>query len=219
VNAGPIAELNHISDESMTQHGRVPWYEPSSLGDDQRIADKHIMSSLRSSSSSLLPLVDCRGRLEGPFNAMLADPMLDNAPQDLRSMIRYRTGLTSRQREIATLAVAAAERGEFEWYAHRLTGGEAGLESSELVGLRTNMPVTTFDAGENMVRELVQSLLMDRDLPDRLFEEAKRSLGLIGVVELITLTSYYQLLALSLRVLRTPLLQGVEVVFGAGLEQ
>jgi hypothetical protein len=53
------------------------------------------------------------------------------------------------------------------------------------------------------------------DLDDELFDQAQTQFGPGGLSELLTLVGYYELLALSLRVWRTPLPDGAEGVFGS----
>jgi 4-carboxymuconolactone decarboxylase len=68
-------------------------------------------------------------------------------------------------------------------------------------------------ADEALVRRVAVNLLRSRDLDDDLFAEAQRTLGTTALTEVITLVGYYDLLALSMRVWRTPLPPDVAPVF------
>jgi 4-carboxymuconolactone decarboxylase len=101
----------------------------------------------------------------------------------------------------------------FEWLAHELVGRQAGLTDAELAALHDGAPAPTLDEAESLVRELVRAFLRDRDLDDPTFAKATKALGKRVLMELIALVGYYELLALSLRVWRTPLPAGAEAPF------
>jgi alkylhydroperoxidase family enzyme len=187
------------------KHGRLPWFAPDELSVEQRRLYDAIVGGPRSAGVRAFDLTDREGRLNGPFNALLVSPEVGNAVQELGAAIRYRTALGARSREIAILELAAQRRCEFEWYAHERVGQAAGLTQSEIVALLEGADAPTFDAGEALVRRLVRALVVERDVGDPLFEEAQTQLGTRAVMELVTLVGYYDLLALSLRVWRTPL--------------
>lgn len=165
--------------------------------------------------------MDEAGRLTGPFNAMLVNPAVGDALQQLGAAIRYRTALPARVREVAILVVAAYRRSDFEWHAHAPLAREAGLNDEDLAAIRRcqdpggpatpEPPVLASD--DYLVRRVVQALLVQRDLDDTLFALVTGKFGVACVVELITLVGYYDLLALSMRACRVELPVGVGPVF------
>lgn len=196
------------------KHGRLTWYEPGALTDEQRILYESITGGPRSQGPRTFPLTDEAGRLHGPFNAMLASPEVGAALQELGAAIRYRTSLPARARELAILEVAAARRSDFEWYAHERVGKSAGLTDRELAAVREGAEAPTLDAAEQLIRRVVQALLNARDVDDALFAQAQAEFGERGLMEVVALVGYYELLALSLRVWRTPLPGGAALAFG-----
>jgi hypothetical protein len=129
--------------------------------------------------------------------------------------VRYRTSLTDRAREIAVLEVAAAERSDFEWYAHERVRRRAGLTGDEIRAVARNAAVIpTLSQEERCVRAVAQRLLTLGDLDDAAYGEASAVLGTVRLHEVVVLVGYYTLLALSLRVWRTPLPAGETSPFG-----
>lgn len=63
------------------------------------------------------------------------------------------------------------------------------------------------------MHELTGTLVRERDLDDAAFARARAELGERMLMELIALVGYYDLLALSMRVWRTPLPAGAEVTY------
>ncbi len=187
------------------KHGRLPWYDPETLDPASRRLYDAILAGPRGQGVQIVPLCDDGGRLYGPFNALLAAPDIGSAVQDVGRRIRYDGALSGREREIAILELAALRTSAFEWYAHERLGRHAGLTEDEIVALRDGADAPTFAARETLVRATVRELVLTRDISDARYDEAERILGSSLVVELVLLTGYYDLVALSLRAFRTPL--------------
>lgn len=194
-------------------HGRLPWPTPEELDEPRRVVYDAIAGGPRAADPDLFRLTDSEGRLEGPFNAMLVSPGVGLALQDLGAAVRYRTRLTDRTREIAILALAALRRSDFEWYAHERVGRRAGLTDEELSALRAGEETSTLSEAEAAVLRVTTALATAGDLDDDLFAQAESTLGREKLAELVVLVGYYDLLALSLRVWRTPLPAGEQSAF------
>lgn len=197
----------------MAQHGRLPWFAPQDLDPPARALYDAITGGPRAQGARAFPLTDEDGRLNGPFNAMLVSPEVGTALQELGAAIRYRTSLGARAREIAILEVSVLRRCSFEWYAHERVGRQAGLTGEEIAALHAARDAPSFTAEESLVRELARTLLRERDLGDAAFARAEQALGTRVLMELIALVGYYDLLALSLSVWRTPLPAGAPPAF------
>jgi alkylhydroperoxidase family enzyme len=153
--------------------GRIHWYEPDELDAEQRAVYDAIAGGPRGQGFQPFPLTDRAGRLNGPFNAMLASPPLGSALQRLGAAVHYQTDLTSREREIATLEVSARRRSEFEWYAHERIGRHAGLTGDEIAALKDGAAIPSLSEREALVRDVVRTLIVDGDLADELFARAR----------------------------------------------
>ena len=195
------------------KHGRLRWYEPAELSDEGRRLYDLIVEGPRAQGAQAFALTDEIGRLNGPFNALLATPEIGTAIAELGRTIRYAGRLSGRVREIAILECAVFHRSEFEWYAHARIAPGVGLTDAEIDALREGRDAPSFAAEETLVRSLAREL-MRRDLSESWYAEAERSLDAGLLVELVALVGYYELLALSLRVFRTPLPDGAAPVFG-----
>lgn len=185
-------------------YGRLPWLHPDDLTEAQRALYRRIVDSPRAHASRALPLTDEDGRLMGPFNAMLLSPEVGAAVQEVGTALRFRGTLTGRMRELAILEVARFRSCPIEWVAHVHAGRRAGLTEGEIDAVRAGRDHPTFADDERLVRRIVADLLTKRDLGDDVVEAASTSIGLPAAVELLMLVGYYDLLALSLHVWRTP---------------
>jgi len=196
------------------KHGRLPWFAPADLDADQRALYDRIAGGPRAAGPQAFPLTDAAGRLHGPFNAMLVSPDIGATIQEVGAAIRYRSALSSREREIAILEVSVLRRSEFEWYAHERVGRASGLTDDELQALLRGEPAASFDSRERMVRRVAHDCVVDRTLADELLSEAEVMLGTRTVMDVVTLVGYYDLLALKMAVWQTPLPDDAEPVFG-----
>jgi alkylhydroperoxidase family enzyme len=191
--------------EQAVLRGRLPWLTPDQLNQDQRRVYDAIIGGPRSKGPQVFKLVDDHGRLEGPFNSFLMNPTVGLAVQAVGAAIRYGSLLSDRQREIAILELAHLESCEFEKYAHERVGRELGLTEVEITALAEGAACSSFHEEDLIVRELVVALQGRRELDDELYLRALESLDYEGLADVVVLVGYYQMLALSLKVWRTPL--------------
>ncbi|BCB91859.1 carboxymuconolactone decarboxylase family protein [Phytohabitans suffuscus] len=182
---------------------RIPMLAPEDLDDDQRRVFEAITRGPRGGAGRTA-LVDGRGALLGPFNAMVTAPAVGERLQALGAAVRYGTSLTGRSRELAILAVAAHHRSDFEWEVHARDGRAAGLTDTELGAVLAGDPARVADPTERVVLQATRAMLHSGDLTDEAYAEAVEALGETCLVELTTLVGYYALLALQLRVFRVP---------------
>jgi len=190
-------------------YGRLHWYLPSELDDQQREYYDRLLAGPRATAS----LVDEKGRLYGAFNARLLDPPVGTAIQELGAALRFGSRLPGRAREIVILEVARSERCDYEWAAHAEAGLAAGLTGDEIAGLRAGALVPSLSGQEARIRELAQHLAARRDLSDEEFAAAERDVGPACLFDIVSLVGHYQHTAMALRVWRTPLREGATASF------
>jgi alkylhydroperoxidase family enzyme len=206
---GASRSVRGVTDD--TAPDRLPLLGAPELTADQRAVYDAIGTSRgREAGRPRPPLrwIDDDGRLLGPFNAMLYSPRIGLPLQELGAALRFRTAFTARERELATLAVAAHLRSDYEWYAHERIGRGAGLTEDELAALRAGRRPALADPREHVVYDVARTLAVEGDLDDARYEEAVAALGRPLLVELVTLVGYYAALALQLRVFRVGLPPG-----------
>lgn len=200
----------------MDQHGRLPWPAPMDLAPPAKAVYAAITGGPRASGAQHFQIMDPSGRLEGPFNAMVIAPSVGGPLQELGAAIRYQTGLSDRQREVAILALAGAATSEFEWYAHKPIAQACGIDEKDIAAICAGREADGLDATEKVVLKATRQLVATRSLESALAGECQDHLGSSGFVELVVLVGYYQLLDLTLRVFQTPLPAGIGRQFNGG---
>lgn len=196
-----------VVDVSAEPSERLPLLGPGALDEDQRQVYEAVVGGPRAEQSSF-GVTDRQGHLLGPYNAMLHSPSVGMSLQELGAAVRFRTGFTPREREMAILLVAADRRSDYIWYAHERAGRDVGLSEDELEALRLGDDPVLTDVRERAIYGIVESLIKAGDLGDAAYDEAASVLGHYLLVELTTLIGYYMTLALQLRVFRVSVPSG-----------
>lgn len=177
---------------------------PGALDAEQRRLYDRVLGGPRASTARVVELTDADGGLYGPFNAWLLSPNFGSAIESLGAAIRFAAVFDARLRELAILSVANDADSEFELYAHEALGRAAGLTDAELAALRAGTVPESCSPDERLALELVTELRRTGDLSDESHRRAVARFGERGLFELVTLVGFYSMLALQLRVYRTP---------------
>jgi alkylhydroperoxidase family enzyme len=164
-----------------------------------------IVVSRSQGRTSPVSLIDTDRALAGPFNAMVAAPHVGGPLADLGASLRYRGHLTDRARELSILTVAARANSDFEWQSHYGIARSLGIADDTLAALRSGVePSSLTDPIELAVVGATVRLVDAADLDDAEYTALAEVIGEDGVIELVVLVGYYQLLARLLRVFRVP---------------
>lgn len=158
-------------------------------------------------------LAGSRGSLNGPFNVLLRSPDMGNIAQKLGEYIRFRTSVPRRLNEMAILLTAHWWLSQYEWYAHKPLALQAGLEASVIDDIQAGRRPARMQADEAVVYEFASELRERRRVSDATYQRARTLLGEQGVVDLIALMGYYDLVSMSLNVDRYPLPDGAASPF------
>nr|WP_243847343.1 carboxymuconolactone decarboxylase family protein [Microbacterium ulmi] len=124
-------------------------------------------------------------------------PSIGDAVQGVGAAIRFRGTLAALVRETAILTVAAHFRCDFEWFAHRAAGADAGLDGDQLEAIRTAAPADLPPDAAH-ARAVVQAILRRGRLDDADYARAVEAFGETGLAELVWLSGYYSMLAMAL---------------------
>jgi 4-carboxymuconolactone decarboxylase len=196
--------------EAKMEYGRLPWLAPSELNDAQRRVYKLLTEGPRANGRGM---TDPEGRLYGPFNAMLLDPVVGEWLQGLGAALRFETEISARQREIAILCAAQSMQSSYEFDGHARLGSSAGLTDAQIDALAAGSAPDGLEPQDAMVWRVARAITDSGDLDDQLFEEAVAALGRVAVMDVIVLIGYYRMIAPVLKVWRVPLRDGVVARF------
>ena len=149
-----------------------------------------------------------RPTLDGPHNVLLRNPAWADLAQEYGGQMRFLKTVPVKLRELTIILVARDWNAEFEWQAHRAAAVQAGLDSSVIKAIAEGRRPEKLSADEAAVYNFATELLKTRKVSDPTFAAAKQQFGESGVVDLMGLMGWYQLVAMLLNVDRYPLNPG-----------
>jgi 4-carboxymuconolactone decarboxylase len=163
---------------------RIPLVDPAALDDAQRATFDRIAGS--------------RGRVAGPFLALLHSPELAERTQQLGAFIRSGTTLDAASRELAILVTARAWSSQFEWSAHAPIAAEAGVAEDVIAAVAAGTNPDLLEPTQAAVHDYALELSRTGVVSDSTYAVALERLDVVGLVELTALVGYYTLLAMTL---------------------
>ena len=143
----------------------------------------------------------------GPFNTLLRSPEVGEQSQQLGNAIRFSSGLSGRERELATLMAGRAWTSTYEWYAHARYALDEGIDATVVDAIaahRTPDPAG-MPSEDAMVWRVADELLYTRRVTDATYKEALAVLGERRLLSTATIAAYYEYVSMLLNVDRYPL--------------
>jgi 4-carboxymuconolactone decarboxylase len=101
----------------------------------------------------------------------------------------------ARIKEICILSIASFWQSDFEWHWHEKAARAKQITPEQIEAIRTQQDPGFIDAKEGAAYRLVRALIVDKEIPDGLYEETMDVLGLSETLDLIGLRSLYSMIA------------------------
>ena len=187
----PIEDIQLRGDRFRGLHYRE-------MTDEQRALLNNVVNSARA-------VTNTTGN--GPFNTLLRSPKVGEQSQQLGNTIRFSSGLSGRERELATLMAGRAWTSTYEWYAHARYALDEGIDASVVDAIAAHrMPdLNAMPAADAMVWRVADELLYARRVTDATYEDALAALGERRLLSVVTIAAYYEYVSMLLNVDRYPL--------------
>jgi 4-carboxymuconolactone decarboxylase len=144
----------------------------------------------------------------GPFNVLLRSPEMGDLAQQFGASMRFHSTIPAKLNELAIIITARHWTSQYEWFAHRAAAQRAGLNQAIIDAIAAGRRPASMAADEAAVYDFVNELLTTKQVSDTTFKAAKDAFGERGVVDLIGVSGYYQLVSMLLNVDRYPLPEG-----------
>ena len=141
-----------------------------------------------------------RGRMRGPFNAWLRNPILADRLQKVGEYVRFNTSLDKRINEMAILMTAQAWGAQYEWYAHAPLALKAGLDPAVLKAIGAGERPANMKDDEAIVWEFTTQLRRDHGVNVAIYAKAVDKFGENGVMDLVAVNGYYDVVSMTLNV-------------------
>jgi len=141
-----------------------------------------------------------RKGLGGPFNTWLRSPELADRLQQVGEHLRFHSSVPPRLNEFAILLTARAWDADYEWSAHYPLALQAGLSPAIAADVAEGKRPAGMAADEAAVYDFVTELRATHRVSDPTYAAAHKVLGDQGVVDLVALSGYYDLVSMTLNV-------------------
>jgi len=154
-----------------------------------------------------------RKRMSGPFNAWLRSPELADRLQKVGEYVRFSTSLDKRLNEMAIIMTAQHWGSQYEWHAHAPLAIKAGLDPAVVAAIGAGRKPETMKDDEAIVWEFATQLRREHAVDDDVYGRAVAKFGEQGVVDLIAVSGYYDVVSMTLNVAHVAPPTGAELPF------
>jgi 4-carboxymuconolactone decarboxylase len=151
-----------------------------------------------------------RGGVNGPFNVLLRSPEIGDLGQEFGGAARFKSSLPQRLYELAILVTARYWTAQYEWQAHHRSALQAGLSAAICDAIAQGRRPTGMKSDEEAVYNFVSELLNTKQVSDATFAAAKNAFGEKGVVDIIAVTGWYNIVSMMLNVDQYPVNEGTQ---------
>jgi 4-carboxymuconolactone decarboxylase len=141
-----------------------------------------------------------RKGMSGPFNAWLRSPELADRLQKVGEYLRFNTSLDKRVNEMAIIMTAQFWGSQYEWYAHAPLALKAGLDPKIVEAIGAGRKPDNMKDNEAIVWEFTTQLRRDHGVDDALYARAVEKFGEQGVMDLVAVNGYYDVVSMTLNV-------------------
>ena len=154
-----------------------------------------------------------RGRIVGPFAALLYHPALAEKVAAVGEQLRFHSMLSGAERELAILTAGREVEALFEWAAHEPIALREGTRPEAIAVVREQRATDGLAPREALIVDTVRALFRAHRLSDDQYARAEAGLGRQGLVELVVLAGYYSMIGFVLNTFEVDLPAGVTPAF------
>ena len=145
-----------------------------------------------------------KAAISGPFIPLLRSPELMLRAAAVGEYLRYRDALPQKLNEFIILITAREWTQEYEWSAHYPLAIKAGLNPEIALAISQGRRPAKMPEDEELVYEFCMELNRNKSVSDATYARAIARFGEQGVMDMVGVTGYYDLIARVLNVARAP---------------
>lgn len=178
--------------------------KPESLDAEQRALYDAVLASPRGQGPLRPMIVRDDGSLCGPFDAALRNPAVGSLLEKLGMALRSDMEISGAAREVTILVVGQAWGAEFEWWAHTMLAKREGVTEEEIDAVGHGRRPDFSDPAVAAAHDVTVALVHRREVDEATLEHAREALGERGLVEVVTLAGFYQMISGILNAFEPP---------------
>jgi 4-carboxymuconolactone decarboxylase len=131
-------------------------------------------------------------------------PELARAYNTLNGHILFASTLSTRERELVVLRVAAVRGATYEWKQHVIQGRDAGLTDDEIARIAEG-PEAGWPPLDAAMLRATDELVRDADISDETWAVLSAALDTHRLMDLVFTVGTYDLLAMAFKAFRVPI--------------
>jgi 4-carboxymuconolactone decarboxylase len=155
------------------------------------------------------------GEPGGPWAVLTRSPELMSRTLMLSDYLRFNSTLPPRLSEFVILMTAREWGQNYEWNAHHPLAIKGGLNPEVAKAVAEGRRPAQMAEDEVSLYDLIQELLHNRTVSDSTYARAVSTFGEQAVVDAVSISGYYTMIAMLLNTARTPLGPGVAAALPA----
>jgi 4-carboxymuconolactone decarboxylase len=146
--------------------------------------------------------------LKGPGGIQLHSPRLSQANRPVNTYLRFESGLTEREREVAILITAREADSRFEWAAHEPEALRVGVPKEVVEAIKHRKPLDGLADEDSVIIQLGREAFGARKVSSQTYARALQRFGAPKLVNLVALMGNYAATAALLTVFDMQLDEG-----------
>jgi len=151
-----------------------------------------------------------RAGANGPFNVLLRSPEMGDLAQQFGASTRFKSSVPAKLNELAIIITARYWTSQYEWQAHHRAALQAGLAPAIADAIAQGRRPAGMQKDEEAVYNFCSELLKTKQVSDATFNAAKDVVGERGVVDLIGVMGWYNMVSMLLNTDRYPVPEGTQ---------
>ena len=147
--------------------------------------------------------------ISGPFEPLLWSPEAMIRAASMGTYLRYKTAYPPNLSEFIILIAARSWSQQYEWSVHYPIALKAGISKDIADAIADGRRPSQMSEEQAMLYDFTTELIQTKDVSEATFRRVVGKFGEKGVIDAISITGYYTMLAMVLNVSRTPPAAGV----------
>ena len=153
--------------------------------------------------------VEGRGyELRGPWVPLLRSPDMLLAAKRMSDYLRFKSQIDDRLKEMMILIAAREWTQQYVWNSHYPAALKAGLKREVADAIADSRRPAGMAEDEEIAYDLAVEILRLKRVSDPAYDRAVAKFGEPGVIDLLGIVGYYNMLAIVMNTTRTPLAAG-----------
>jgi 4-carboxymuconolactone decarboxylase len=148
-------------------------------------------------------------QIRGPFVPLIRSPEVMLRAKALSDYLRFKSVLEPRINELAIIITAREWTQQYVWQAHQPAALKAGLRREIAEAIADGRRPSGMADDEEIAYDTATEILRLKRVSDATYARAVAKFGEQGVIDLLGVIGYYNLLAIVMNTTRTPLPVGM----------